>query len=273
MNQQKLNYSRIKAAGKIDPGFVNYVKSKDEESSKFRWGSVFFYDPITKSGIDFAHFAASLNALRYNTSDYWIITDALGEDNMVNALASWAGDLQKFMRNDVPFISHMRPQVVYSYTCKHLFLKQQYYKQYHNHFPLSDLLADVDSSNINYFFDYYKNKSYPHDSLSVIMNDYYNNKGYVKTRYKRFLFLTCPDNQKVFRSNFRSIVGNYTNKNVTLQIPWPLFADEKGQAFNITEEQSVAFRNAFVDKIYELALAEGKLINLDNNKTISFIID
>ena len=165
-------------AGNRDPGFVQLAESTYSDIVP---EDLVIVDPVTGKNIEFAHYAATLNAC---------ITSTLGFDfdfieRDVDAFAGWAGDLMQmagilqltldygnynyFTTQDMAFMIGAVPGTLDNY---HLYeYRDDAYQEQVNKsagFSQEDLYQDVDAYNISRIYDLSTTKFY------VALDDYYN---------------------------------------------------------------------------------------------------
>ena len=222
IRQNKYNGSKWNiVAGQVDKKFVEYVTKLKPELVKYFAGDVFINDP-SGDKVDFIHFAATINALLYDSkgAQAFIVTET-----HLDNLAGWAGDLQTLIKEVLKDTKNSNDySTVYKSTSKLM-------GEVGTTFSMSDLLADVDAVNIRELLG--------SASIGDVFRSYYGS-GY-KTRYTDFVGSVAS---KVDKKSFRGWVDDYTNDYYYVK-KWPLL-----EGINVTNNQSWGIRDAFTDYIW-----------------------
>ncbi len=220
-------------AGNIEQGFINYVNNKNGLMNVMFSGhrtcsaGAFLYD-ADGNEIDFYHMCATLNGLKYN-STIFDSYEALLPEIYIDDLCGWAGDLQQVS-------IQILKQTNYSDNYYEIYEKALeligHPDQNFSEFCLSDLLADMDAANINYY--------------SVQISDA------IKSYYSQNIL-------KPYRTRFTDFVGFYSKSflydqiriyteetSVVLVKKWPILKE-----YTFTENQSDAIAQAFTDFLWE----------------------
>lgn len=160
-------------AGSIDEEFITYLKenySKVYNEFIGRKHRIMLNDPITNELIDFPHFAASINAYYYTTLFEPLLPT---NKNYINNFAGWLGDYLSMLYEDFSYEELQNSDtidIIPSYIGSS------------NHFGYSDVLSDLDATNI-----YYINSGFKM-SVSDSLNFYYRNLKDNSHRYGNFVY-------------------------------------------------------------------------------------
>lgn len=160
-------------AGSIDEEFITYLKenySKVYNEFIGRKNRIMLNDPITNELIDFPHFAASINAYYYTTLFEPLLPT---NKNYINNFAGWLGDYLSMLYEDFSYEELQDRDtidIIPSYIGSS------------DHFGYSDVLSDLDATNI-----YYINSGFKM-SVSDSLNFYYRNLKDNSHRYGNFVY-------------------------------------------------------------------------------------
>ncbi len=215
-------------AGKVDNKFVNYVQNSNSDLAKYFSGNVYIVDPGSNEKIEITHFAATLNALLYDTTWSDAGIKLLAGENNIDNLAGWAGDLQTLVKD------------VLKDTNKSNDYKKLYSSAINlmgnstSSFSMTDLLADVDAVNIN--------KLLGSSSINSAIRNYYT-YGSTDKRYTTFVQNIAGGTKK---KELNSLAGKYTDDwFVWPAKKWPLLS-----GVDVSGNQSKAVRDLFTDFIW-----------------------
>ncbi len=194
-------------AGEIDQGFVNFVAESNSGLTDYFSGDLYINDP-TGVKVDFLHFAATLNAYLYDSTD--LKANLVGEKN-INNLAGWAGDLQTFVI-DVQNQTNNSNSYANVYESASRLIGDS-----STSFSMGDLLADTDAYNIY--------NQLETSTFCGALRNYYSS-GY-RTRYTDF---TNGMNKRMISRT----VNRYTEDYFLYPVQkWPLLGES-----NVTKTQS-----------------------------------
>lgn len=236
-------------AGSINENFTSYLSLANKGYLSFYGDDVLMKDSTTNGYVDIPHFAATLNALTFNTMEIAKFGASFigggGSEQQVNDLAGWAGDLQSLRRDLQNKLGEAN--------------KNDYSKAYavvdsilateNTNFDHNDMLADVDAVNIN---AHIKGNN---GLLSANLKGYYNNTysgTKVQTRYASFLQNQFGTTDK---ETIRDYIGQYFFNDSTGYILNGVntpFKNYGKPSHDVTNAEKRALRDGFLNYIYNV---------------------
>lgn len=217
-------------AGALDRGYINYVISKSTYLKDYFKKDITVFDPKTKQEVDFVHWAATLNAMLYNTEWEDMGIYALMPEEHINNLAGWAGDLQTLALDVLKETDYTNDYHILREKTLDFMGKEDYT------FSFDDLLADIDAVNMN---ELLKNEPLLHK----LYKKYYTIG--TATRFSDFVGNVLNDKRSEER--FLKLVNFYTSYKVCKLKIWPIYKKSKHV---ISSNQSKAIARGFVDYIW-----------------------
>lgn len=228
--------------GQIEYEFIDYLKMCNENLYEYFCNIDYYYANNEGDKGDLYHMAATLSALAYNSSFNDGGSSVIGRieygvmmEKHLDSLAGWAGDLQTAMI-DAFEITHSYDYSVFKNEMDNLIgynPNSHLYDQKSHSFDNDDLYADIDALIL---YDL------------ILCGDNFNN---VMDKYFTYLYKKRFSIFISLQGNFYNTVSIYT-ANKFLAWQWPLFK----KSLDVTEAQSNAATDAFVEHIYEMAVLE-----------------
>ena len=199
-------------AGNINTDFINYVNQNDNRLNFLRNPALYLDDPCYSGGIDFVHFAATMNALFYS-----------GRDE-----GGWAGDLQSLVGQVKENTGNTDNYTLFYNESKRLLGHLEGISP----FSMPDVLADLDGK---YLYNHYNyNISFGDQLLSY----------YSAQASNRFINFYSGYSW----ASLRNHVKLYTNDKMSgIRQPYYLANNIR----TVTENQALAAADAFTDFIFE----------------------
>lgn len=236
-------------AGEVNQNFVNYVMDNNcYIYNFFTTNSLTIYD-YSGYQIDFLHLCATMNCIIFGGKTYWNYL-SVGQTHVRN-LSGWAGDLQAVVVD-----AYMETNATNNYNTFYNKVYQIMGNENYS-FSMKDLLADIDGFNFayNWLFDYWQSNLF-----GTACRYYYRNinilgTGWTSKSCLRFRQFIGSDT----KFEFSNIVSLYTNQYWGWPIKWPIYeyqAKNRGITIDLTNNQSDAARDAFVDFIWQKYQAE-----------------